>query len=886
MSYTVIITQEDTANITVNETTQNITVDTSSFPITIEYNATTLTPNASPYGNAEVTALMAAFGANSISTTGNVTTGNVRGNGSGLTNITAGNVTGQVANALVAGTVYTAAQPNITSVGILTAVNTSGNISATGNITANVFSGTGSGLASLTGANVTGTVANATFALTANTATFANTATVANSANSVAGANVTGTVANATFALTANTATFANTATVANSANTVAGANVTGTVANATYALNANAATYATQATYADTANAVAGANVTGTVATANTVTNAAQANITSVGTLTSVSVTGNVTAGGVLTDNYRYANGTPVSFSGTYSDANVVSLMAAFGSNAISTSGNVTAGNVDAGNLRTTGAVSATGNVTGAYIFGNGSQLTGLPATYGNADVVSLLAAFGSNSISTTGNVTASYVIGNGSLLSNITGANVTGTVANAAFATTAGTAATANTAVTVTGAAQANITSVGVLTSLSVTGNTATGNLLTGGLVSATGNITGAAIFTTGNSTVGNLDLNNITSGNNGIQIIPDNGTLTANATGGQPGRVVFGNGLSGNLNGGAINIETVGATRLVVYDSVTLPQSQTNPTRVGALGSQFNIDLAGSSWTNKRATGYRSDLQLGNGAVTATAYNNIRAAAYNTIVGTYQDTNSVTQSAQANLATNTGLTHVTQIGGLCTVGNTTNFISLGATNTGTGNVGNLAIANTQIGFAGSSLWSGTGVATANTVIHFYGAGTTNAFGVPNMPTAARSAANYYFLRSDDPVAQVQLGSLRSYNQFNYVSPTTSGALTIDKVNAQVQQINLTGNITGITYANMVTSLSDGVNTDEELDTVTLIFNQGATGGFGVTFPTGATYKYSGAVTALTSTAANSVSVVTVRAVRIGGVATHLTTIEPAFV
>jgi hypothetical protein len=51
---------------------------------------------------------------------------------------------------------------------------------------------------------------------------------------------------------------------------------------------------------------------------------------------------------------------------------------------------------------------VSVTGNVTGAYIIGNGSQLTGLPAGYTNANVVSLLSAFGSNSISTTGNITA----------------------------------------------------------------------------------------------------------------------------------------------------------------------------------------------------------------------------------------------------------------------------------------------------------------------------------------------------------------------------------------------------------------------------------------------------------------------------------------------
>ena len=57
------------------------------------------------------------------------------GDGGGLTNLNASNISGQVANALVAGTVYTAAQPNITSVGTLTALNVSGTTTLTGNVT-------------------------------------------------------------------------------------------------------------------------------------------------------------------------------------------------------------------------------------------------------------------------------------------------------------------------------------------------------------------------------------------------------------------------------------------------------------------------------------------------------------------------------------------------------------------------------------------------------------------------------------------------------------------------------------------------------------------------------------------------------------------------------
>jgi hypothetical protein len=206
-------------------------------------------------------------------------------------------------------------------------------------------------------------------------------------------------------------------------------------------------------------------------------------------------------------------------------------------------------------------------------------------------------------------------------------------------------------------------------------------------------------------------------------------------------------------------------------------------------------------------------------------------------------------------------------------------TNFIGLGGFAFGS----NTSILTNSIGFAGAPAWTGN---TANTVINFYCAGVSNPYGLPSPATSVRSAANYYAFKNDDAVAQVQLGTLRSYNEFNAVAGNTAGSITFDKATSQVHQVNLTGNVTSITYANMVTSLSDGVNTDEELDTLTLVFNQGTTGGFDVTFPTGSTYKYAGNVTALTSTAANSVSVVQVQAVRIGGTATYLTTINPAFV
>lgn len=195
------------------------------------------------------------------------------------------------------------------------------------------------------------------------------------------------------------------------------------------------------------------------------------------------------------------------------------------------------------AGNVVSTGAVistinattiSAAGNVTGSYILGNGALLSGVITSVANINsgtsnvtVVSsggnITASVGGTSnvavwattgeyvtgvISATGNITGLQFVGNGAPLTNVTGANVTGTVANATYAVSAGSATTATsatsattatTAGTVTSNAQANITSVGTLTSLSVSGNTTSGNLLTGGSISAAGNITGLNLFGT---------------------------------------------------------------------------------------------------------------------------------------------------------------------------------------------------------------------------------------------------------------------------------------------------------------------------------------------------------------------------------------------------
>lgn len=82
---------------------------------------------------------------------------------------------------------------------------------------------------------------------------------------------------------------------------------------------------------------------------------------------------------------------------------------------------------NVDTSKSYTFANVTSTGNVTASYYIGNGSQLTGLPSTYSNTNVAAYLVTNTSNvaagNISATGNITAAYYVGNGSLLTGISG-------------------------------------------------------------------------------------------------------------------------------------------------------------------------------------------------------------------------------------------------------------------------------------------------------------------------------------------------------------------------------------------------------------------------------------------------------------------------------
>lgn len=213
-----------------------------------------------------------------------------------------------------------------------------------------------------------------------------------------------------------------------------------------------------------------------------------------------SVAVTANVSAGNVLT-------GGQVSATGNITGGNIVvttGIITAGVGNIIG--GNISAsGNINGGNLTLSGpsgALSVPGNITGGNILTIG-QISANGVVIGSfngsiqglqIDVTGRISATGNvltgGIVSATGNVIAAAFVGSGAGLSNINGSAVVGTVPAASVAGT------------VTSNSQANITSVGTLTSLAVSGNISAGNVSV-----STGTVTLGNVVNANGNGVGNI-------------------------------------------------------------------------------------------------------------------------------------------------------------------------------------------------------------------------------------------------------------------------------------------------------------------------------------------------------------------------------------------
>ena len=364
---------------------------------------------------------------------------------------------------------------------------------------------------------------------------------------------------------------------------------------------------YSANSISAGTSNVSVQSNANVTISSAGT---ANVLTISSTGTVVkgTESVTGNITAGNILTAGIISATG---NITGNYFIGNgsqLTGITVSAGAAIINGTSNVTVGassNTTVGVAGTTvatfantgiyapGVVSATGNLYGNYILGNGASLTGVitsvaninsgtsnvTVTAANANITvgvggtSNVAVFATTGeyvtgvISATGNITGSYIIGNGSQLTGLPAGYSNATAASFLAAFGSNTISTTGT-ITSGNIVGSNITTAGLI---SATGGITSAATVQGLTVSATANVIGGNITTAGlMSSTGNAIHGNILTAG----LISATGTVTSSSF----------TGAGTGLTGTAASL-TVGAATSATTAGTVTAASQPNITSVGS-------------------------------------------------------------------------------------------------------------------------------------------------------------------------------------------------------------------------------------------------------------------------------------------------------------
>jgi hypothetical protein len=464
-------------SVTGNVSTGNVSGDTGTF-----------TSIRGAVLDASQTNITAVGTLSALSVTGNVSTGNVDGATGTFTNIR--------------GAVLDASQTNITAVGTL------GSLAVTGNVsTGNVDGATG------TFTNIRGAVLDASQTNITAVGTLGSLSVTGNvSTGNVSGAtgtftDIRGTILDASQTNITAVGTLGSLSVTGN----VSTGNVSGDTGTFTSirgavldASQTNITTVGTLGSLSVTGNASTG-NVSGTTGTftdiRGTILDASQPNITALGTLGSLSVTGNAATG-----NVSGTTGTFTDIRGTILDASqtnitqVGTLIGLSVTNAIATGSiNTSNAQITGGNVSVTTSTAANFSTANAVVTGGNITATPIGVANPSTGAFTTLQATG---VSYLGNVTANLI----QLTELVANTRVTGTLLSGYIETPT----------------QPNITSVGTLVSLAVTGNASAGNLAVTDTIT-TGNI----------NIVGTLGILNINANLTGVTANVESITVTETAS-----------------------------------------------------------------------------------------------------------------------------------------------------------------------------------------------------------------------------------------------------------------------------------------------------------------------------------------------------------------
>ena len=492
---------------------------------------------------------------------------------------------------------------------------------------------------------------------------------------------------------------------------------------------------------------------------------------------------------------------------------------------------GNLTANNASITNQLSTGSVLTSGAVTagnlittnGVYWANGVSYASTIPGTYGNTQV-------------------AAYLLAPGPIGS--------GTPNTGAFTTLAGTLSTA---------AQTNITSVGTLTGLTVSGNISAGNVAvttktqtgslyttngvywtgngaaysTGGGSSFTGDLAGSILDDSTNNRIfanayplstpvatwnGNVFINQIA-----VKPTYSGGALQPPSSGNQIGQIV-GQVVSGNIGyQSRYGTQTSAQTMMGYLQSWPVTaNTMNNNDRIRAIQGVNEVNLNGYTWGSMTTA-----------ANTAT-----------TLVGT-SGLSQIVGSGQAGAVIGTlGAIISIPVTGSANIQYATNFMattSYNATN-----------AYTASNIAYARMLGGTLQQTGNLTIQ-------NAVGI-HTTTGWATATNKYVVLNDDPTSVIQTSGnvavtgnlqMQAYQETVVATGFTGGAWTANVAAGTVQSATLTSNISSLTFTNMPKGGS-----------VTLIITQGGSGSYTLT-TTG--IKYAGGSNTL-STAVGAIDILNV--------------------